>query len=249
MVHTMARQFSVPGLWLAIALIVASALPGAGRAGVAAESDGYQSLAAIHKVVYEFLQERAQGPGVIDRVVIEHLDPRLRLTACGAPLQPFLPDGQPGVGRLTVGVRCSSPKPWRLYVPVQIHRHIEVLVAARPLPRGVVLTQDVIRQERRNVADLARAWYTEPKQLLGLETRQAIRAGEVFSPQLLISPRLIHRGQELILFATSGTMTVTMKGQALEDGAEGDIIRVRNLSSERIVEGRVVGGNRVRVSL
>ncbi|MDN5850792.1 MAG: flagellar basal body P-ring formation protein FlgA [Nitrococcus sp.] len=245
----MARQFPAPGIWLTLALILASALPSAGGAAVAAASDGYQSLAAIHKVVHEYLQERAQGPGVIDRVVIEHLDPRLRLTACGAPLQPFLPNGQPSVGRLTVGVRCPGPKPWRLYVPVQITRHLEVLVAARPLPRGVVLTQDAIRDERRNVADLSRAWYTDPKQLLGLETRQAIRSGEVFSPQLLISPRLIHRGQELILFATSGTMTVTMKGEALEDGVEGDVIRVRNLSSERIVEGRVVGIDRVQVSL
>lgn len=249
MVHTMARQFLVPGVWLALAIILATALLAASRTAVAAASDGYQSLAAIHQVVYGFLQKRTQGPGMIDRIVIEHLDPRLRLTACAAPLQPFLPNGQPSVGRLTVGVRCPGPKPWRLYVPVQITRHIEVLVAAHPLPRGVVLTQDAIRHERHNVADLSRAWYTDPKQLLGLETRQAIRAGEVFAPQLLISPRLIHRGQELILFASSETMTVTMKGEALEDGAEGDVVRVRNLSSDRIVEGRVVGIDRVQVSL
>jgi flagella basal body P-ring formation protein FlgA len=82
-----------------------------------------------------------------------------------------------------------------------------------------------------------------------LETRRAIHAGEVLSPGLLSSPRLIHRGQELILFASSGAMTVTMKGEALEDGAEGDVIRVRNLSSNRVVEGRVIGADKVQVSL
>lgn len=132
---------------------------------------------------------------------------------------------------------------------MRITRHVEVLVAARPIPRGIALTPNLIRRARRDPADLVQAWYTQPKQLLGLETRRAISAGEVFSPQLLASPRLIRRGQELILFAASGAMTVTMKGEALEDGAKGDMIRVRNLSSNRIVEGRVVGADRVRVSL
>lgn len=250
-VRVMARQLLVPGLRLAFVLILVTVLLGAGRSATAAAADGgsYQSLAAIRKAVDRFVQERLQGPGVVDGIAIEHLDPRLRLTACDGPLQPFLPDGQPSAGRLTVEVRCPAPKPWRLYVPVRITRHIEVLIAAHPLPRGVALTRDSIRRERRNPVDLARGWYAEPKQLLGLETRRAIHAGEVLSPGLLTSPRLIRRGQELILFATSGAMTVTMKGEALEDGAEGEVIRVRNLSSSRIVEGRVVGADKVQVSL
>lgn len=248
-VYAMARQLSILGLRLVYVLIILATALLTASLPAAAAGDGYQPLAAIRKAVDQFVQEHLQGPGVVDGIAIEHLDPRLRLAACGDPLQPFLLDGQPSASRFTVGVRCPGPKLWRLYVPVRITRHIEVLVAARPLPRGVALTRDAIRLERRNATDLSRAWYTDPKQLLGLETRRAIRASEVISPQLLASPRLIRRGQELILFATTGAMTVTMKGEALEDGIAGDVIRVRNLSSSRVVEGRVVAADKVRVSL
>lgn len=244
----MTRPFSLLSLQLAVAFILAASVLVTGRSAGATEG-GYQPLAAIYEAVDRFVREHFQGPGVVDGVVIEHLDPRLRLTACGDSLQSFLPSGQPSAGRLTVGVRCAAPKPWRLYVPVRITRHVEVLVAARPLPRGIALSADAIRHGRRDPTDLSGAWYTEPSQLLGLETRRAIRAGEVLSPQLLSSARLIRRGQELVLFATSGSMTVTVKGKALEDGVEGDIVRVRNLSSDRVVEGRVVGTDKVQVSL
>lgn len=246
----MARQFRLTGLvcFILLAAILVLPVPGA-NVPAAAAADGYQSLGAIRKAVQRYLKEHLQGPGVVDAVAIEHLDPRLRLVACGDPLQPFLPAGQPSDGRLTVGVRCPGPKPWRLYVPVRVTRHVVVLIATRPLPRGVALTRDAIRQERRDAARLPQAWYKNPKQLLGLETRRAIRAGEVFTPELLASPRLIRRGQQLILFAAAGAMSVTMKGEALEDGAEGDVIRVRNLSSNRIVQGRVVGSDKVQVSL
>ena len=244
----MTRQLRNLGVRLASGFVLALVLLAMGRAVGAAEG-GYQSLAAIHEAVYHFVKEQFQGPGVVDEVIIEHLDPRLRLVACGGSLQPFVPDGQLNASRLTVGVRCTTPKPWRLYVPVRITRHIEVLIATRPLPRGVALTEEAIRRAPRDPADLSGAWYTEPRQLLGLETRRAIRAGEVFSPQLVTSARLIRRGQELILFATTGAMTVTMKGKALEDGVEGDIVRVRNLSSNRVVEGRVIGADKVQVSL
>lgn len=244
----MTRQLRILGVRLAFGLVLALLLLATGQ-GVGATEGRYQSLAAIHEAVFQFVKEKFQGPGVVDEVIIEHLDPRLRLAACGGELQPFVPEGQLNASRLTVGVRCSAPKPWRLYVPVRVTRHIEVLVASRPLPRGVALTEDAIRYAPRDPADLSGAWYTQPKQLLGLETRRAIRAGEVLSPQLVTSARLIRRGQELILFATTGAMTVTMKGKALEDGVEGDIVRVRNLSSNRIVEGRVIDADKVQVSL
>ena len=244
----MTRQLRILGVRLAFGLVLALLLLVTGQ-HVGATEGRHQSLAAIHEAVFQFVKEKFQGPGVVDEVIIEHLDPRLRLAACIGELEPFVPEGQLNASRLTVGVRCSAPKPWRLYVPVRVTRHIKVLVASRPLPRGVAVTADAIRRAPRDPADLSGAWYTQPGQLLGLETRRAIRAGEVLSPQLVTSARLIRRGQELILFATTGAMTVTMKGKALEDGVEGDIVRVRNLSSNRIVEGRVIDADKVQVSL
>jgi flagella basal body P-ring formation protein FlgA len=44
-------------------------------------------------------------------------------------------------------------------------------------------------------------------------------------------------------------MTLTAQGRASEDGAKGDTIRVLNMQSKKMIEGVVVGPDRVRVDL
>jgi flagella basal body P-ring formation protein FlgA len=64
---------------------------------------------------------------------------------------------------------------------------------------------------------------------------------------LLAAPRVIRRGQQVSIRSATTGVQVRMGGRALEGGAIGDLVRVRNASSGRIVEGRVVGPGRVRV--
>jgi flagella basal body P-ring formation protein FlgA len=218
-------------------------------AGAVRAEAPYQSLAAVQKAVEAFVRQQAQGPGEVSGIKIDRLDPRLRLRACESELQPFLPKGQPGAGRLTVGVRCAKPKPWKLYVPVQIVRRIRVVVAKRPVPRGVALGKADLELQSRRVARLNRGYYLETQQVAGLETRRPMQANEVVTPGALTAPRLVRHGQTLVLEASTGGISVSMKGLALEDGGKGDLIRVRNLSSDRIVQGRVVGRDRVQVTL
>ena len=42
-------------------------------------------------------------------------------------------------------------------------------------------------------------------------------------------------------------MTLTSKGRALEDGSEGDTIRIANTHSNTVIEGIVVGAHMVAV--
>lgn len=207
-----------------------------------------QSLAAIREAVDAFVRDHAEGSGEITAVQVDRLDPRLRLAACGAPLQVRQPEGYSGPGRLTVAVHCVRPKPWRVYVPVRITRELAVVVATRPLPRGRLLTGDDLQRQRVSRTDLRGQYYTDAAELVGQETGRSIRNGEVLDSTDVHAPRLVRRGQALLIEAGTDRMTVRMRGKALEDGRSGDLIRVRNDSSRRIVEARVVGRDRVRVT-
>ena len=59
----------------------------------------------------------------------------------------------------------------------------------------------------------------------------------------------VRRGERVSILATTAALQVRMEGEALSDGAIGEIIRVRNLSSRQEIEAQVVGPGQVQVRM
>lgn len=230
--------------------ILTLALAGAGNfltPGTAHAEPG-QSLDAIRDTVRTFLSDQREAGAADWDVRIHRLDPRLRLHPCESPLEAFAPHGRIKLeGRTTVGVRCNDSKPWKLYVPVSIDRFTQVVVVNRPLSPGQRVRQEHVSLERKNTARLPYGFFTTAADVVGLTAKHNLRPGDVVRPGTLTEPTLVKRGQELLLVADSGSVKVSMSGTALENGTKGQRIQVRNEHSERIVEGVVLDGHRVRV--
>lgn len=214
-----------------------------------AAAAGTQSLDQVTATVRSFVEQEYAGLGTISEVHIEALDPRLKLAACERPPQAFAAPGQRRMGNVTVGVRCKGARPWTLYVPVRIVSEVAVLTAARPLPRGAVLKPSDLLPLSRDVAALPHGYFTDAGRLIGMQLKRPLHAGDTISPAAVTAPTLVERGQQVLLRAAVDGIQISMKGEALEDGASGERIRVRNLSSRRVVEAEVIGRNQVRVPL
>lgn len=208
-----------------------------------------QSLEAIRQVVHDHASASLSELGEITAVEVGQLDPRLSLVACPVPLEPFFPNGQRKLGHATVGVRCAGDRPWTLYVPVKVDSHVEVLAAAAPLARGTVLKESDLQPLKHNAAALPHGYFRATADVVGMQLRRSLRPGEIVSPNALQAPSLVERGQEIVLVAESGGIRVTLRAEALEGGAAGERIQVRNLNSRRIVEAEVIGKNTARVAL
>ena len=84
-------------------------------------ADTIQSHRSIQEAAETYLMNSVDsGHGLRLSVKAGHLDSRLRLAACDAPLEAFQPDGGRTLGSTTVGVQCAGSKPWTLYVPVKV---------------------------------------------------------------------------------------------------------------------------------
>ncbi|HQU15112.1 MAG: flagellar basal body P-ring formation chaperone FlgA [Gammaproteobacteria bacterium] len=209
-----------------------------------------QSTASIRDAAARFLRAQHARSTVGElQVKVDALDPRLRLPKCPVALQTFLPPGGRALGNTAVGIRCTGAHPWTLYVPAQVALYGKVLVAARALTRGTTLTSDDFRLARRDLNGLAYGYLTNPKTALGKRALRLIPAGAALTPNTLAFPPLVRRGQQVTLVAGVGGLEVRMAGTALADGANGADIKVRNLSSKRVVEGTVVATGVVRVPL
>ncbi len=223
--------------WL---LLATSALPAAPLA----------DLEALRQVAIRFLQTQLpQDPAVEARVQVPPLDRRLRLAACEDGPHPFLPAGQRAAGRTSVGLRCRGPRPWTVYIPAQVQLSGPVLVARRPLPRGTRLAREDLHVEYRDLARLGQDYLTAPEQAVGRELTRAVAPGRPIKHRFLKAPAVISRGERVTLVARSGGLEVRMKGEALEDAGLGEVVRVRNLRSRRVVEGRVESRGVVEVGL
>jgi flagellar basal body P-ring formation protein FlgA len=132
-------------------------------------------------------------------------------------------------------------------VPVRVSQQAEILVAARTIGRATPIGPDDVRVERRELTT-----GQEPLRALGaLLGRQAVRnivVGEPILASLLEQPPLVRRGDMVVLTAEARGIRAVTQGEAKEDGKAGQVIRVRNLTSNREVYGQVDAERSVRVA-
>lgn len=245
--HCLERQYSGTAMKrLILALIcVAACLP----VGTAVATETFQPLDTITAVVENFLKAQTADSSVSSRIETSPLDPRLRLGLCEQPLEAFFPAGARKQGNVTVGVRCTGSAPWSIYVPAKVLVYDHVVVAVRPLSRGTLLTAEDMEIKELDVTSLAGGYFSSTDQVVGRTLRRNIQLGAAIGPGIVELPKVVRRGERVQILARTAGMEVRMEGEALEDGAEGELIRVRNRSSKRSVEGRVTGPGIIEVRL
>jgi len=205
---------------------------------------------SIREAATAFVARRMQSAGPDARVHVQAgtLDARLRLASCTLPLEAFTSGELRAAPRLTVGVRCLQPA-WTVYVPVQVETEIDVLVLQRALPRNSAIQPADIKNERRRVPGVAASYITDVTQLTGRHLRSTAAPGTALTVDLLSADVLVKRGQRITLIATAGGLEVRAQGEAISDATPDGRVRVLNLNSRRVVEGRVESRDSVRVSL
>lgn len=234
--------FPAPWMGAALALLLAC------RAGTVHAQAAVQALPDIAAAAATFV--RAQYGAGADHlhVTVAQLDPRLRLARCTQPLQGFAPAGLASGARMTVGVRCAQPQ-WSVFVPVNIETEMDVLVLNKAIARQGKPGPADINVEKRRVAGFPTDYLTDPAQLAGRHLKMAAAPGTALTTKLLAQDILVKRGQRVTLVAMVGSLEVRAQGEAVADATAAGRVRVLNLGSRRIVEGRVESPDRVRVDL
>jgi flagella basal body P-ring formation protein FlgA len=119
-----------------------------------------------------------------------------------------------------------------------------VVVAARPIRSGVVLT----RQDLRLAPSRYGGGLADPSEAIGRETRTTLYAGRPVRPEDIGPPTLVERNALVMLRYRRGPLRITTEGRALDRGAAGERIRAMNLASRQTVTGRVTEDGAVEVS-
>ena len=82
-----------------------------------------------------------------------------------------------------------------------------------------------------------------------LEFAEAVQTGAPICARLVRARAIVHRGQSVAARVQDGALLITLKVEALEDGAAGQIIRVRNPLSRRDLRGKILDEQNILVFL
>lgn len=199
---------------------------------------------AIRAEVGSFVQRQtASQPGKVSYQV-EGIDSRLALPGC-AELVAFLPPGSRLLGKTSVGVRCTRDPGWTIFVPVQIKLTLDILVNARALPAGHVLSGTDLVTQSQEVNQLGSL--TDPAQVEGQVLRYSIAAGQVLRSEMLRPPYSVKQGQTVQLLVQGGSFSIRSSGVALNDASDGQPAKVRN-GSGSVINGVAHGNGVVEIA-
>lgn len=193
-----------------------------------------QNHAEIRTVVEAFVRAQTTAlPGQVT-VKVGEIDRRIALPVC-PELEAFLPPGGQLLGNGTVGVRCpGDKKAWKLFVPVRVTVTANLLIANKPLQQGQVLRAEDLASQDGELAQTGTL--TDPVQAVGKILKYSIGAGQVLKQDMLRAPYAVTQGQTVQLQAEGAGFTIHSAGHALNNGAEGQTVRVRT-SSDQVVSG------------
>ena len=121
------------------------------------------------------------------------------------------------------------------------------VVTRRVMPGEVIASADIgwasVRVDRIGSNALL-----DPAQLVGKTPRHPIRPNEPLRSGDLQTAVAIKKGSQVTVIYATENMMLTVLGRAMEDGAEGGVVRVMNTKSNRVIEATVVDARTVRVA-
>lgn len=133
--------------------------------------------------------------------------------------------------------------------PLQARVWREVWVARSALARNQVLREEDVALERRDILGLRQDLVTELPGGLEYEIREYVPAGAPLLARAVKPRPVVRRGQAADAYLEQGALRITMKVEVLEDGAPGQVVRLRNLQSRREFRGIVQNESTIVVPL
>ncbi len=196
-----------------------------------------------HNSIYELVKDtvaRNMNTSAEYEISVLPLDSQLKLPECTKPLESFTTTDLIKAGRTSIGVRCNAEKKWSIFTSAIIKVYEDVIVLSRPVQRGEIITRQHLAIEKKDVSKLRGDFVTRAEQV---ENKQAARyapMGTVLNLRSFIEPNLIKRRDKIIISSMQPAFAIQMNGVAMMDGSKGQLIKIKNESSGRIINATVV---------
>ena len=123
----------------------------------------------------------------------------------------------------------------------------EVWTASSRLERGQPLDRSLLSTTRVDSLRERQPPLLTDVDPANFEVAQTITASRALTRRDVIPRPLIRKGRVVEVIAQQGQLAISMKALALESGASGDLIKLRNIESRKEFSGQILDENKVQV--
>lgn len=157
-----------------------------------------------------------------------------------------------GIARVRARVIVDGQVAYQNVLVFNIETFQDVVVASGHIRQGTTLSSDNITIERRKISDFSFGFFSEPRKVIGKRATKNIRPGAILTLNQIKEPPVIAPKSivDIVYNIPSGnkSIRISFQGIAEEEGARGDIIRIRNLSTHKQHWCQVIDGRTARMT-
>ncbi len=128
------------------------------------------------------------------------------------------------------------------------YRLVKVPVLKNRLSNGDVITKFDIKYIMLRAKNISANTILDAKKLLGKTPRRYIGAMRNIQLTDVVSPKIVKKGERVSVSIKKGALNLSIVGKALTDGALGDVIKIVNLSSNKVIEAKIIGVQQAVIS-
>jgi flagella basal body P-ring formation protein FlgA len=141
------------------------------------------------------------------------------------------------------------PDPLEGYVSVKTPEMIALPVPRNSIRKGSIITEnDLIVKDFKKEAIPSEA-VQDIAQIIGQQAKISLYKEKPISLKNIGSMTIVKRNDTVIMHFYKGLMVLQTTGRALEEGGAGDVIKVMNLNSKKIITGQITKSGDVDVAI
>lgn len=153
-----------------------------------------------------------------------------------------------GSSRFSIIFRVDNRVAKNMSIKGKLEALAPVVIAATRLSKGTILNRSHLTLATRDLGRFSSAG-TDINNFLGKRLKRSLKEGSVIRTSMIEARPVIKRGQRVKIVLHHGGMFLSAAGIAGSDGRQDQMIRVRNISSNKIIYCRVAAAGLVEVIL
>lgn len=132
------------------------------------------------------------------------------------------------------------------WVIVDLKKYAMVPVLTRPLKIGDVITEEAVTTEMRLMQSYQDA-LMDVKAVVGMQAARFLTAGQMLASRDLKREQILRKGQMVKAIFGADALEISISAQAEEGGAVGDVIKVKNLDSQKMFAAKIIDRGVVKI--
>lgn len=155
-----------------------------------------------------------------------------------------------GWGNVSISVlaRQKDKVVRNISVRIDVEALADTIVTLHQIEYGTSITASDVVLQKREITQNSHLAVRTINELIGKKARTTLRANQPVRVDQVERVPLVKSGQMVTIIAENEALKISVSGSARSSGAEGDTIRVQNLTSLKEIPARIINATTVQVA-